>query len=98
MAGRANLNTLSWRRRRRLEVVQMDNIRGQYHGHPNGEVDMIVPESANVKFYGMGRGLIVYAPDSEPYPAVTGGKAIVLYLLPGGNIDFRNNFPGKPVT
>jgi len=71
-----------------VDVVLMDDLRGPYHGHPNGEIDMIIPESADARFDGKGQGWMVYAPDTEHYPTVTDGKAIVLYLLPGGAIDF----------
>ncbi len=30
----------------------------------------------------------VYEPETAHYPTVTDGKAIVLYLLPDGEIDF----------
>ena len=71
-----------------VDVVLMDDIKGPYHGHPNGEIDMIIPETAAAKFDGQGQGWLVYEPDTEHYPTVTGGKAIVLYLLPEGEIDF----------
>lgn len=71
-----------------VDVVLMDDIRGPYHGHPNGEIDMIIPESVDAKFDGKGQGWMVYEPGTEHYPTVTDGKAIVLYLLPDGEIDF----------
>ena len=71
-----------------VDVVLMDDVRGPYHGHPNGEIDMIIPETADAKFDGQGQGWMVYEPDTEHYPTVTDGKAIVLYLLPEGEIDF----------
>jgi hypothetical protein len=71
-----------------VDVVLMDDIQGPYHGHPNGEIDMIVPESAGARFDGKGQGWMVYEPGTEHFPTVTDGQAIVLYLLPGGEIDF----------
>ncbi len=71
-----------------VDVVLMDDIKGPYHGHPNGEIDMIIPETADAKFDGHGQGWVVYEPETEHFPTVTDGKAIVLYLLPGGEIDF----------
>ena len=71
-----------------VDVVEMENIVGPYHGHPTGEIDMIIPESADAKFDGQGQGWMVYEADSAHHPTVTGGKAIVLYLLPEGEIDF----------
>lgn len=71
-----------------VDVVEMENVVGPYHGHPKGEIDMIIPESADAKFDGQGQGWMVYGADSAHHPTVTGGKAIVLYLLPEGEIDF----------
>jgi hypothetical protein len=71
-----------------VDVVEMDDIRGPYHGHPKGEIDMIIPESGAAEFDGQGQGWLVYEAGSEHYPTVSGGKAIVLYLLPDGAIDF----------
>jgi hypothetical protein len=71
-----------------VDVVLMDDIKGPYHGHPNGEIDMIIPETAGAKFDGRGQGWVVYEPETAHYPTVTDGKAIVLYLLPEGEIDF----------
>ena len=76
-----------------VDVVLMDDVRGPYHGHPNGEIDMIIPESPDAKFDGQGQGWMVYEAGTEHYPTVTDGKAIVLYLLPGGAIDFRRQPP-----
>lgn len=74
-----------------VDVVQMDDVAGPFHGHPNGEIDMIIPESAEAKFDGQGQGWLVYEPESRHYPTVTGGEAIVLYLLPDGAIDFARS-------
>jgi hypothetical protein len=76
-----------------VDVVEMNDIRGPYHGHPNGEIDMIIPESADAEFDGHGQGWLVYESESEHYPTVSGGKAIVLYLLPDGAIDFTRTAP-----
>ena len=71
-----------------VDVVLMENIQGPYHGHPQGEIDMIIPETADAKFDGQGQGWMVCEPETAHYPTVTDGKAIVLYLLPEGEIDF----------
>jgi len=77
-----------------VDVVEMEDIAGPYHGHPKGEIDMIIPETADAKFDGHGQGWVVCGEDSEHFPTVTGGKAIVLYLLPDGEIDFNRSPPG----
>src|SRR5215467_2766508 len=71
-----------------VDVVEMDNIAGPYHRHPNGEIDMIMPLSGSAAFDGRTSGWLVYAPGSAHSPTVTGGKALVLYLLPQGAIEF----------
>lgn len=71
-----------------VDVVEMDDCKGPHHRHPNGEIDMVVPIVGDAAFDGQGRGWLVYGPDSAHYPTVSGGKAIVLYLLPDGAIEF----------
>jgi hypothetical protein len=71
-----------------VDVVEMESVKGPHHRHPNGEIDMIMPISPGAKFDGHGAGWLVYGPDTAHNPTVTEGKALVLYLLPGGAIEF----------
>ena len=71
-----------------VDVVDMDDIRGPHHRHPQGEIDMIFPMDKNANFDGMGAGWKVYATNTAHYPTVTGGRALILYLLPDGEIEF----------
>lgn len=71
-----------------VDVVRMTDVAGPHHTHPLGEVDMVIPLDAAARFDGQGRGWVVYGPGSAHSPTVTGGAAIVLYLLPGGSIEF----------
>jgi hypothetical protein len=71
-----------------VDVVEMTEIAGPHHAHPQGEIDMIVPIDADAKFDGHGAGWLVYGPGSAHAPTVRGGRAIVLYLLPAGEIAF----------
>lgn len=71
-----------------VDVVDMDNIAGPHHRHPNGEIDMVIPETEGAKFDNHGAGWVVYGPDSAHKPTVSDGRAIVLYLLPDGAIEF----------
>lgn len=71
-----------------VDVVHMADLVGPHHRHPNGEIDMVMPISAGAKFDGHGKGWVVYAPDSAHKPTVSDGEALVLYLLPGGAIEF----------
>lgn len=74
-----------------VDVVEMHNIKGPHHRHPNGEIDMIMPLNGNAKFDGHGAGWLVYGAGSAHYPTVSDGKAIVLYLLPDGAIEFTKS-------
>lgn len=71
-----------------VDVVDMNNIVGPHHRHPKGEIDMVIPEDAEAKFDQHGEGWVVYEADSAHNPTVTDGRAIVLYLLPDGAIEF----------
>lgn len=71
-----------------VDVVEMQDVRGPHHRHPNGEIDMIMPLTPEAKFDGRGKGWKVYGPGSAHYPTVSDGKALVLYLLPQGSIEF----------
>lgn len=71
-----------------VDVVDMDSLAGPHHSHPNGEIDLIMPLSDAARFDGHGAGWLVYGPGTAHSPTVTGGQALVLYLLPGGAIEF----------
>lgn len=71
-----------------VDVVEMDDCVGPHHVHPKGEIDMIMPLDGAAEFEGRGEGWLVYGPGSAHNPTVTGGKALVLYLLPEGSIEF----------
>ena len=51
-----------------VDVVEMDGIVGPHHRHPNGEIDMIIPQDPQAKFDGNGRGWLVYGPGSPTSP------------------------------
>jgi hypothetical protein len=71
-----------------VDVVQMDDLAGPHHRHPKGEIDMIIPETEDARFDGLGAGWMIYPADSAHKPTVSGGRAIILYLLPDGAIEF----------
>ena len=71
-----------------VDVVEMKDIAGGHHRHPNGEIDLVMPREATAQFDGRGAGWLVYGPGSAHSPTVAGGKAWVLYLLPQGAIEF----------
>lgn len=71
-----------------VDVVDMNRIAGPHHVHPNGEIDLIVPVDAGASFDGRPAGWCVYPAGSAHRPTVSGGRALVLYLLPEGRIEF----------
>lgn len=71
-----------------VDVVDMKDIAGPHHAHPTGEIDLIMPMDDGARFDGRAAGWLVYPPGSAHRPTVTGGRALVLYLLPEGRIDF----------
>ena len=71
-----------------VDVVEMENLAGPYHVHPNGEIDLIMPLTPGARFDANPAGWCVYEPGSGHRPTVTEGSALVLYLLPQGAIDF----------
>jgi len=71
-----------------VDVVDLADVVGPHHRHPTGEVCLIMPIDDGAKFCGAGAGWTVYEPDSAHYPTVTSGEALVLYLLPDGEIEF----------
>lgn len=71
-----------------VDVVDLIDIVGPHHRHPNGEICLTMPVTETAKFDGNGAGWCVYPPGSAHNPTVTDGHAMVLYLLPGGAIEF----------
>jgi hypothetical protein len=71
-----------------VDVVEMSDVAGPHHVHPNGEIDLIMPLEGDARFDGHGAGWFVYGPGSGHRPTVSGGRAYVLYLLPEGAIEF----------
>lgn len=71
-----------------VDVVDLTNIVGPHHRHPTGEVCMIMPVTETARFDGHDAGWCVNLPGSAHRPTVTDGRALVLYLLPEGKIEF----------
>ncbi|MBL8324977.1 MAG: DUF4863 family protein [Rubrivivax sp.] len=71
-----------------VDVVDMNECAGPHHTHPLGEIDLIMPVDGDAQFDGRGAGWCVYGPGSAHRPTVTRGRALVLYLLPQGQIQF----------
>lgn len=71
-----------------VDVVDMADIAGPHHVHPEGEIDLVMPIDAEACFDGRPAGWLVMPPGSAHRPTVSQGRALVLYLLPQGRIDF----------
>ena len=71
-----------------VDVVDMKDIAGPHHTHPQGEIDLIMPMDEAATFDGRGAGWLVCPPGSAHRPTVRQGRALVLYLLPQGRIEF----------
>lgn len=55
-----------------VDVVQMNNIAGPHHVHPNGEIDLIMPLTEGATFDGHAAGWCVYGQAvhiGRPWPA-----------------------------
>lgn len=71
-----------------VDVVDMNNVVGPHHVHPEGEIDLVMPLTDGARFDGHPAGWCVYGPGSAHKPTVSDGRALVLYLLPQGAIEF----------
>lgn len=71
-----------------VDVVDMRPLAGPHHRHPNGEIDLIMPLEPGATFDGRPAGWLVYGPGTAHSPTVAGGRALILYLLPAGAIEF----------
>ena len=71
-----------------VDVVDMANIAGPHHVHPLGEIDLVMPIAGDALFDGHPAGWMVCPPGSAHRPTVSQGRALVLYLLPEGEIAF----------
>ena len=71
-----------------VDVVDMANVAGPHHVHPQGEIDLIMPIEGDAQFDGRPAGWLVCPPGSAHRPTVSQGRALVLYFLPNGEIQF----------
>jgi len=74
-----------------------DVLRGQYHGHPYGELNLVVPLDKGAELKGLqgwqGPGWTAPDPGSRHYPEVRGGAVIALFYLPAGRISYDFKAP-----
>jgi uncharacterized protein DUF4863 len=74
-----------------------ESFRGDYHVHPYGEFNLVVPLNDGAMLAGplgwRGKGWTVPAPASHHYPEVKGGALIALFFLPAGRISYDIQSP-----
>lgn len=70
-----------------------ETFRGDYHLHPYGEINMVVPLNDGAMLAGpngwCGAGWTAPAPGSHHYPEVKGGAVIAFFFLPAGRISYN---------
>ena len=68
------------------------SFRGDYHLHPYGELNLVVPLDATALLAGpngwCGAGWTAPSPGSHHYPEAKGGALIALFFLPAGRISY----------
>lgn len=74
-----------------VDVVDMKDVVGPHHTHPMGEIDLILPIDDGALFNERSAGWMVCPPGSAHHPTVSQGRALVLYLLPEGRIEFTRS-------
>ena len=74
-----------------------NSFRGDYHAHPYGEFNMVVPLNAGAALAGpngwCGGGWTAPPPGSHHYPETKGGAVIALFYLPAGRISYTIKAP-----
>jgi 2-hydroxylaminobenzoate mutase len=71
-----------------VESGLLQDVRGQYHCHTFGEINMIIPLTPEATFCEHGAGWRVFTPMSEHFPTVR-GQALMMYFLPHGKIEYK---------
>ncbi|ANN79515.1 DUF4863 family protein [Bordetella flabilis] len=68
------------------------SYRGDFHGHPYGEFNMVIPVDDGAALAGPNgwchAGWTAPAPGSRHYPEAKGGAVIALFFLPAGRIHY----------
>jgi len=69
-----------------------DSFRGDYHSHPYGEFNMVIPMDDSAALAGPNgwchAGWTAPGPGSAHYPEARGGAVIALFFLPAGRIAY----------
>jgi len=88
-----------------LTAVYFDSeevFAGQYHKHPYGEINCVVPLDPTFELEGLpvnenwqGAGWTSLGPGTHHYPRSRGGKGVAFFFLPSGRIAYDAK-PGEP--
>lgn len=74
-----------------------NSLRGEYHAHPYGEFNLVVPLKPGAALAGpngwCGGGWTAPPPGSHHYPEARGGAVIALFFLPAGRISYAIKAP-----
>jgi hypothetical protein len=88
-----------------ITAVYMESqepFRGQYHQHPYGEINLVVPLTPGAQLMGpqgwRGAGWTAPGPGSHHYPEVRGGALIALFYLPAGRISYDITPPAEEAS
>jgi hypothetical protein len=88
-----------------ITAVYMNSIepmRGEYHQHPYGELNLVVPLDPDAVLAGplgwQTAGWTAPGPSSHHYPEVKGGAVIALFYLPAGRISYDITPPKEKVA
>ena len=71
-----------------IDIVEMSGAAVGAHTHPAGELDLCFALDGAPRFDGRSPGWVVYPPGSRHVPTVTGGRMLIAYFLPRGEIRF----------
>lgn len=84
---------------KREDVYEKTEYAGQFHVHPYGEINAVIPLDDTAELKGMvewqGAGWTSPGPGSKHFPEVRGGRCIALFFLPAGRIAYPTNAPEK---
>lgn len=72
-----------------IDAVDMNGPASGAHTHPKGEVELCIDLAGEPTFDGRRCRFIAYPPGSRHVPTVAGGRMLILYFLPGGEIIFE---------
>ena len=74
-----------------IQSACLKDVKGNYHTHTLGEINMIQPVDSSSTFCGAGAGWKVFAPGTSHHPTVEGGLCTFIFLLPKGKIEYHHD-------